>query len=314
MFGYGEKPYITFLNIISSICYYIFASSYILNKKYSLLKFLRRGIDLFNFSTLVVYLFTVLNLVDLISFFRDDTWFSTGYSNIYDRFSFGNPIETPFMISMLLFIVMLSNPKKPILFSAMLNLSAAIISGSRLITVIALLIFLHELLKTGFKYKLSLTLLVICFSYFYSDIFNLIFGVELFSDRISGFEESKSAIERVLILSIFLDAFSRFEIYQILFGNGFNYSYELLSQYFGIERTAESLVIQLITDVGFTGLFLTLYNVIKNSFNYNFLSIQGLLILFLYIQLLFFLPVFTFMQVAFLLLGFIKINKLNTTS
>lgn len=306
-----QKPHITFLNVVSCICYYIFASNINIDNRFDTFSSLLNGINFVNFFTLIVYIFTILDIIDLASFFRDD---STGFSylNNYDRFSFGNSIETPFTITLLLYITMLTNPKKSILFSAGFNLSVAFISGSRIVTLIALLLFVYELFRSNIKYKTVITLIVIITGYFFSALIQTAFGTDLLLDRfLLSLDTDRSALERALFFFLYFEELQRFSVYELFFGHGFNYTYKLLGETYGIIRSIESVFMQLFFEVGLVGLLIALYNVIKNSLNKNLFSIQGILNFLVIIQLLFFLPIYTFMQIAFLLAGFLKINKLK---
>ena len=308
------KPYIIFLNVISSICYFIFGSTLILDKKYNLLRFLRYGVDIINVSIIIVYSFAVLKIYDAVSFFRDDTFFVRGYENIYDRFSFGNAIEIPFMITSLLYIVILSRTSKIFLISVTLNLITALISGSRIMIVLALILFVIELSKTGFKYKFGLSFIIVIINIFLIDSFNFLYNSsDLLFARFSDISESGSAIDRLAIFALFFDQLPRMDISAIIFGDGFNSSYNFVKIYIDGFRSPESVLIQLLLETGIIGNLIILPKVLLNSFIFNIFSLKGFTVIIIYIQLLFFLPIFTFMQIIFLLLGFLSNNSLSKT-
>lgn len=312
--GTEGKPYITFLNVISSICYFIFGYTLILDKKYNLLRFLRYGVDIINISIITVYSFAVLKIYDAVSFFRDDTFLLRGYENIYDRFSFGNSIETPFMITSLLYIVILSRTSKFFLISVTLNLITAIISGSRIMIVLALILFITELSKFGFKYKFGLSFIIIIISIFLIDSLNFLYNSsDLLFVRFSDISDSGSAIDRLAIFALFFEHFPIMDISTIIFGDGFNSSYNFVNKYIGGFRTPESVLIQLLLETGIIGTLIILPTVLLKSFRFNIFSLQGFSVIIIYIQLLFFIPIFTFMQIIFLLLGFLSNNSLTKT-
>jgi len=307
------KPYIIFLNVVSSICYFIFGSTLILNKKNNLLRFLRYGIDIINTSIIVVYSLAFLNIYSAVSFFRDEeTMLLAGYENVYDRFSFGNSIETPFMITSLLYIVLLSRNSKTLLISVTLNLITALISGSRIVIVFALILLIFQLGTTSFKYIFGLTILMTCiFLFNSSDLFNNI--SDLLFYRFSSGAEGVSAINRASIFIMFYEQFTNLDIIQLFFGNGYNSSNYFVNKHLGVFMTPESVLIQLLLETGIIGTLIFLPKVLLNSFRFNIFSLKGFSVIIIYIQLLFFLPIFTFMQIIFLLLGFLSNTSLNKT-
>lgn len=315
--GIEGKPYIIFLNVISSICFFIFGSTLILDKKNNLLRFLRYGIDIINTSIIAVYSLALLNIYDAVSFFRDEeTMLLAGYENVYDRFSIGNSIETPFMITSLLYIVILSSrsSSKFLLISVILNLITALISGSRGVVVLALILFVIELSKIGFKYKFGLSFIIVIISIFLIDSFSFLYdSSDLLVARFSDISESGSAIDRLFIFSIFFEQFPRMDIAEIIFGDGFNSSYNFIKNYTGGFRTPESVLIQLLLETGIIGTLIILPRMLFKSFRFNIFSLKGFSVIIIYLQLLFFLPIFTFMQIIFLLLGFISNTSLNKT-
>jgi hypothetical protein len=308
------KPYILYLNIVSSACYFSFGSNLILQNKYNLLRFLRYGVDVINISTIVVYNLAILNIYDAVSYFRDEFFLVNGYENLYDRFSFGNPIEVAFMITALLYIVMLSNPSKQFSLSVTLNLITALISGSRIVIILAFILLVIELGKMSFKHRFRLSFFIILFSIFFTNSFEFIFeSTDLSYLRFAGASESGSMIDRLSIYTAFYEIFPRLDTVKMLFGDGFNSSYSFVKNHVGGFRTSESILIQLILETGLIGAFILLPKVLLSSFRFKLLSLKGFSVFVIFIQLLFFLPIFTFMHIIFLLLGFISNPSLNKT-
>ena len=310
--GEEGKPFIIFLNVFSSMCYYTYAYSYIHNINYKLLKYLRYGIDALNLSTISIFILSILGSNKLILFFRDETFLATGYENLFDRFSFGNSIEVPFLITALLYIYIIIYPKKRFFPSVVINLSASFISGSRIIIFISLILFLIEVSKLSLKYRFVLSSFVILLSILYSGIFNIFSESSLLlSTRYIDVSESRSAVERILIFTKFYEQFFIFSLDEFLFGNGFSSSLDFIKYHLGEYRTTETLIVQIFLETGLVGSFIFLSKIISRSFKIFSFSFKGIALFLVLIQLLLFLPVFTFMNLIFLLLGFLHNEYFN---
>lgn len=305
----GNKSVTVYLNVLSSLLYFIAGCFIVIKNKYYNLKYLNYGINLFNLSTIIIFILYVFDIYDLISFFKpQEDFISSGYENLSDRFSFANAIETPFLISSLLYIVLLSNPKKPLIFSTVINFSTAFISGSRLVLIFALVLLLLEIVRSGFKFKARQIFLT-------TPIFILVIYLIIlsgYSDYILGrfysADSSASAFERISFYTYFILLFPTFDSLQMLLGEGFGSSFSFVQSFFGKYRSIESSFLQFIYEIGILG-SLIIFGKIISSFSFRIISLKSLSVIIILVQTLFFLPVYNYMPFVYLLLGFLSADS-----
>lgn len=309
-----SKPVTIYLNVLSSLLYFVAGCFIVINNKYYNLKYLNYGVNLFNLSTLIIFILYVFDIYDLISFFKQEDFVSSSYENLSDRFSFANAIETPFLISSLLYIVLLSNPQKPLIFSTVINFSTAFISGSRLVLIFALVLVLLEIVRSGFKFKarqIFITIpifIVVTYLIILSGYSDYILG------RFYGAATSASAFERITFFTYFILLFPTFDSLQMLLGDGFGSSFTFVQSFFGKYRSIESSFLQFIYEIGILGSLIILGKIIS-SFSFKRISLKSLSVIIILVQTLFFLPVYNYMPFVYLLLGFLTAdsNKKLTT-
>lgn len=303
-----SKPVTIYLTVLSSLLYFVAGCFIVINNKYYNLKYLNYGVNLFNLSTLIIFILYVFDIYDLISFFKQEDFISSSYENLSDRFSFANAIETPFLISSLLYIVLLSNPQKPLIFSTVINFSTAFISGSRLVLIFALVLVLLEIVRSGFKFKarqIFITIpifIVVTYLIILSGYSDYILG------RFYGAATSASAFERITFYTYFALLFPTFDSLQMLLGDGFGSSFSFVQSFFGKYRSIESSFLQFIYEIGILGSLIILGKIIS-SFSFKRISLKSLSVIIILVQTLFFLPVYNYMPFVYLLLGFLTADS-----
>lgn len=293
------------LSLFGALSSYIFGV-YIINNSnnFSIYSYLITGVSLFNIVSLLIYfliLFDFLDLAYVYSFVYRD-----GEISLL-RFALGNAIEVPFTMTTILFsaLLLVNNSKKKnnYLFSTSLNFIAAFISQSRVVIIIALILLIYEFLKLEWKYKLIIIgIIVVSFTRIVLIFEEIYFS---FIDRLAG-NDLGSQKDRLSLLNSVID---NLEFINILFGNGLTSSSFLLKSLTGIYRSVESVFLQILYDTGLFGLIIFFGPITKNLYTSIFKRKYGIALLFVYIQLLFFLPIFSGMMFSFLLFGLSKKNN-----
>jgi hypothetical protein len=295
------QNFINFLSIFSSIPLFILGK-HIVESNYNLsnFKYLVYGANIFNIITLVLLLLVIIGYLDVSQVYEplgrgDDVWLGTW------RFSLGNAIETPFITTIFLFAGVLLTKKgdksEVFVASTLLNLTVALISQSRVIIVISLLLFLYQLTKGSWTKKII----------FFSIITSIVFIAGVFIneitlsllDRLSG-NDYGSTDQRTIFLNIFLE--NLFEG-NFLIGNGLTSSYELNLEKFGKYQTGESVLLELIYDTGILGVLLILIPILKNNLKSLLKGEYRLALFFVYIQIMLLLPVYSSMMFVFFIFG-----------
>jgi hypothetical protein len=234
------------------------------------------------------------NLIDLNTFFE-----IAGKENVETfRFSIGNPIEIPLFVTSLLYAsIKLLPPSQTHLTSATINFAVTLISQSRIMVIIALLIVVRELMKSNFKIKVfALTILVISLPYLAT-----LFGEEFLSyiDRLSG-NDAGSADDRAFLFQIF---FNNLNLVNIFTGNGITSSLDLIKQYTGDYRTIESVLVQLLYEIGIIGSTIFAINVFFDKKKVYIPIFWDFIVFLTFIQMFLFLPIFTLMPFVFFMFG-----------
>ena len=292
----------TFLSLLGCIAFYKLGAYLKAEEKNNkIFIFLAYGVNLFNIVTLVFYYLLLKNYINIDSFYK-----LLGNKTVVEifRFSLGNAIEGPFVITTMLYsVIMLSNGKNVFLFSTSLNFIVTLISQSRLLVIIAFLIMLKEFLRSKQKNQLIIIFIILLLSPFLISEF----GDTLISyiHRLSG-NDRGSAKDRMSLLNIFL---SNLTIITISIGRGLTSSPEVLRHIIGFYRGLESLLLQLIFEIGILGTFLFLINVYGLNLRPFVIKKFSLIIFLIYIQLFVSTTVFTGMPIIFFLLGICSVSS-----
>lgn len=296
---------LVFLSVISSLTYFYLGKQIVNNgsdKKN--FKYLAYGVNIFNIITLFTYFLALLGYINISELFT-----MIGREDDIDlfRFSLGNAIEVPFTMTCILFAAMvLLDGSKNLMFSISLNLIVAFISQSRVVVLIALILFIYEFLKINWKYKVVFVALIIVliptlFFYIEDTYISLI-------DRLKG-DDSGSAQDRFMLYNLFIDNIT---FIRAVLGEGLTSSSALMKYTTGTYRSMESVFLQIIFDLGIVGFIMYLLPILKSNVNFIFKGRYRFALLFVFIQIIFFLPIYTSMITTFFLFGVCaKKNALN---
>ncbi|HAQ17685.1 MAG TPA: hypothetical protein DCR40_00440 [Prolixibacteraceae bacterium] len=286
---------LVFLSVFSSLLYFKLGTHLInSDANHSYFKYLIFGINIFNISTLLVYYLLGTGYINATNFFE-----IAGKDNIeLFRFSIGNPIEIPLLITALLYAsIKLLPSTKNHMFSLSLNLIVTILSQSRIMVIVTVLMFLRELFRSQLKYKVQAVIIILaCLPFLIYQFGDIV--LSLF-DRLSG-NDAGSINGRRMLLQIFLD---HINVLNLSFGNGLTSTLDLIKKQIGVYRTIESVLIQLIYELGILGTFLFVGNLFISKKKIHLPDIFDFVILLMYAQMFLFLPIFTLMPFSFFIFG-----------
>ena len=293
--------FINFLSIFSSIPMFILGK-HLVKSNYNLssFKYLVYGANILNIITLVLLLLVTIDYLDLSQVYEplgrgDDVWLGTW------RFSLGNAIETPFLTTIFLFAGVLltkkENKSEVFVASTLLNLTVSLISQSRVVIVISLLLFLYQLTKVSWIKKIMIFSIITSIVVSAGVLLNEI-GLSLL-ERLSG-NDYGSTDQRTIFLNIFLENFFENNFF---IGNGLTSSYELNFEKFGKYQTGESVLLELFYDTGILGILLIFIPILKNNLKSLLKGEYRLALFFVYIQIMLLLPVFSSMMFVFFVFG-----------
>lgn len=298
-FDYNSAA-LTIVTIIDSIILFrwgaLLASRY---KNHSLWKSLINGLLLLNVATIFVYAGLASGYIDVKAALEFLDLQSPGQN--YSRFSFGNAIEVPFIITALLCAAIKVSPNdEGFLYSAFINFLAAAISESRLVIVIALVLLVKEFMKTNIRKKIgSLLILIAIFTQInIQDYVRPVY--ESLVQRYQG-NDSGSQVDRIDIAKKIGEKTS---LVIFLIGGGIGSSDQLMTTKDGQIRSVESVFFQIFYDLGIFGFLLillaTLIDLEAKPKSFIKPDIITLLILF---QLFFFLPIHSRLPLTFFALS-----------
>jgi hypothetical protein len=300
----------TFLSLFASFSYFIFGESLFIKRPFvGLEKFLALGVGMFSAVTLVLYSLIYLGFIDIFSVYSE-----VGRDDEIDlfRFSLGNAIEVPFTMScVLLSSILLNRGRNNFIIVSALNLICAFISQSRIVVLIALLILINEFKQASGKSKLLFSIFLSSVIYFipfelFTDIWNS--SLERFTGNDAGSKDN-----RIEFLYVFLQGF---DLKNFFIGGGLTYSSQVMKNIYGSYQTLESVYLQLLFDSGFFISSLIIFPILKRLFNLTFFSnvsvVLKLGILFVAVEIFFFLPYYTSMIAAFFVFSLLKFANLNT--
>jgi hypothetical protein len=287
---------LTFLSIFTSLAFYLLGKKLVYrsddNSKY---KFLAYGVNLFNSISIVLYLFIYFEIISLFDIYK--IIYREDETDLF-RFSLGNAIEMPFTMTCLLFAsIVLTGGSKNYIFATLLNLLLAFISQSRIVVIISLLLFIYEFCKINLKYKIMTGILIyIVFLLAFIQVSELLNST---IDRYSG-NDAGSIEERSELYNLFEKGFG---IGDFIIGGGLTSSSELRYRLTRVYGSIESVFLQMIFEIGFFVTIFIFYPIVKSNLKTILLGRYRVALILVYIQLLFFLPVYTSMITTFFLFG-----------
>lgn len=294
---------VIFFTLFSSIAFHKFGqflSSREIDKK--LLLALAYGTILINVITIVVYYSLGFGYIDM-------EWFLTtagkGFLEPLFRFSLGNPIEVPLVITCLLYAaILLLRKRENLLFTAGINLATAILSQSRLIVFIALLIFLVEFWRASMIKKMVIVGIVAASVPVFVTEFGFI--VESFVNRLGG-DDMGSASDRQLMVDLIVHDFNPLRFFT---GGGITSSSELLKAKTGDYRTVESVFLQFYYELGLIGslLFFGAIYFRRRTVVLPRISFSLIMIL-IYLEVFLFINIYTLLPAIFLLFGIAETGR-----
>ena len=241
---------------------------------------------LVNLCVLAVYglvLYGAIDVGDIYSVFEPERATGQGVG----RFSIGNAIEVPFLSAAICYAATRILPvTKIVMIAVLLNLGLAFISESRLVILISSLILFSVMSNTKNKgFLLVTTLVLLCLCFIYIDEISIILVSVL--DRFSG-NDAGSTNDRSFIYS---RVFNWMTESNVIFGEGLTTSLEKMRETTGIHRSVEAFALELLYELGLLGIVLLIL-VIVDGLPRSILitTLTNLPLLFIWIQLLFFLP------------------------
>jgi hypothetical protein len=285
-----------FLNTTASVAFFMLGRQ-ILNSDESRYKFryLAYGVNLFNIISLIVYLLVAIDILNIRAVY---SLINRPLDVDLSRFALGNAIELPFGMTCFLFsAIVISDRKEPFIFSTTLNLTLALISQSRVVIIIALLLFFYEFMKCNWKTKTIFIFLFLCMIPFVIDTFQPILNSII--ARLKGNDFNSGHIRLYYLLTVL----KHFDLGGLFLGHGVTSSSVLMKEILGQYKSVESVLLQLIYDIGLIGFLVLFLPVFFYDFNYLVKGQYRLALIFVYIQLLLFLPVNGYMPFTFFLFG-----------
>ncbi len=287
--------FLVFLSLVASI-FYFKMGRYAIDYYDGLMsvKYLAYGVNLFNFLTIVLYFLLADGYIDKGLFFEMARKNSL---NMF-RFSVGNPIEIPFvMSSLLLSSMILLRDKMILLQSSFLNLCVTVISESRLLVIIAVLMFLYQFIKSRPKDIIITFFFVVCVYILMGQEYG--YMLSSYFDRLS----LKTDYSVYLRESFFWIVFQDMRLIDLIGGSGLTSSLDLVKGFLGYSATVESVSLQLIYEVGVIGLVLFFVSVYIDKKKYSIFGPAYLIVILYYVQMFVLLPIFTLMPFCFFLFG-----------
>ncbi len=248
--------FISFLSIISLIIMFSFGVE-IGNKSEndSCWLWLRLGVLVINIFIFLMYFLLKMQVLDT-SIIADLIDKNNDYDQGFlERFSLGNSIEFPFLITMALYLSLMKSSSTFIRSSSVnLNLFTSILSGSRLVILMNLLIFLRESFDSkALGYKNMLVALTLIGGWILVDPNGIISHFFLIQRRFLG-DDGGSLADRLSYLIVVSPQFEN--LYNVIVGHGLNESSQLIYRLFNKIRSVESLFLQCFFDLGVIGVFL----------------------------------------------------------
>jgi hypothetical protein len=221
-----------------------------------------------------------------------------------NRFSLGNAIEMPFMLTALLYAgVVHSRRSTGYAFPATLNLVAAVVSQSRLVILMALLVLLRELIRSRPSTRFTV---LACSAALVAAGWEQVGALgESILLRLSG-EDYGSTDDRTFL---FGHVISAIEPRHLFFGDGLTSAASLLDRTIREYRTVEAVLLQLPYEIGLVGAGIVVICCFSSNFRHrarlNTITPIGIVA---WLQFLAFLPVTTMSPIVGFALGAITLG------
>lgn len=273
-----------YLLIITIIMFMV--SSQVKSFDYTISKNVSYGATSFNILTILIYGALLAGFIDLDPIY--DTLNRVNDIGL-SRFSIGNAIVVPLFMAVM-FWYGCSQIKGYIIVPAFINLICSVISESRFVIIISILIILKIVFDNRLWGKTSFLIIsILIFTLTESDLFGLINIIESIFYRFLG-SDSGSAEERMRLFGLITNMQ---DVPGFLFGHGLGSSTDLVYKFSGEYRTVESFAYQFFYEIGFLGCLFALALIINTlkKINFNNIGLLEYLIVFsVLVQLLFLIP------------------------
>lgn len=290
------------LSLLGSIVGFRFGTE-LVKQRYaqSVWHYLILGVTIVNLVTITIYASALLELIDIQPLLevtqRDEAF---GIS----RFSLGNAIEMPYVLTALLYAgVRSADPDRSYLPVTIVNLVTALLSESRIVVVVAALIVARQLIRSRLPTQLATVVLLLSLA-----TWGWIFVEPTISSLLLryGGEDFGSRKDREFLLSLVLGNIGPLSL---IVGGGLTSSAQLMYETTGVYRSVESVALQLLFEVGVLGVALIAATLLAGRDLHQRVGLRPSVIAWLlWIQLLLFLPIFTLMPFAAFALGAVSLS------
>ena len=259
------------------------------------------GVAAVNALTLLIFAgiyYGYLPMEPIFFLLQKDTYFGL------DRFTLGNAIEVPFVMTALLYAGTRSATKGRIHFlHVILNLVTAIMSQSRVVMLAALFVFLEQWVNCSRRHKaISLAAILVGLVVVWENVFDTFYSiVSRFGGRDYGSTEDRAIMLRMVLQEI--------EVPGLILGKGLTGGAALIQQRTGMYRTVESVVVALLFELGLVGCGLLLVTLVagKRRLSWFEPGIHPATWL-LWAELLLFMPIFPLMPLVMFALGALAVQ------
>lgn len=290
-----------FLNSTAAVTFFMLGKYLTKENIYNFqFRYLAYGVNVFNIISLAIYFLISVNALNVKEVYAQ---LDRPLDIDLTRFALGNAIELPFGMTCFLFAaIVLSKNNETFIISTFLNLILAIISQSRVVVIIATFLFLYEFLKSNLKTRTFL--LIVLLALFPLIVDHFIPIINSIIDRLQG-NDQQSGHNRLFYL---LTVLKNFDLSGLIFGHGFTSSSVLIRDILGEYKSVESVLLQLLYDIGLVGFLILFLPVFYSNFRPLVQGQYKIALLMVYVQLMLFLPVNGYMPFAFFLFGVCSYN------
>jgi hypothetical protein len=257
---------------------------------------LANGVTVVNIMTLLALAGAIMGLFDpktLLQLVQHDAVMGL------DRFALGNAIEIPYVMCALLYAAIRCAPRgRTFPLAALLNLITAIISQSRLVVLMALLIFLGQWGGASRRWRWTYAVCLLVALYLFRDAVTT--GLEPLLRRFGGQDYGSKEDRGFLVRTVFAGSGP----FSLILGSGLTSSALLIQKVTGVYRTVENLVAEMLYELGFCGLLLIPTAMFRGG-RKTCLRMPGFrpVVWLIVIEQLFFMPIFYTMPLVFFAMG-----------
>ena len=260
------------------------------------------GVTAVNLVTLVIYMAIdhgYLPMEPIFFLLQKDIQFGL------DRFSLGNAIEVPFVMTALLYAATRSAKERRIhVLPVLLNLVTAIMSQSRVVLLAALFVFLDQWVKASRRLKaFSFIAILGVLALSWEKILDTLLSVV---DRFGG-NDYGSGEDRAILIRMVMQGV---QVVGLFLGKGLTGGAALLEQNTGTYRTVESALVALLFELGLVGCGLLLVTLVVGRRRLALFS-PGVrpAVWLLWVELLLFMPIFPLFPLVMFALGALAVHR-----